>query len=154
MLNCHSLCILFIGTDHQQVQNVETMESTTRHGPVCIVEKNRKVEAPRNRNEGANFFDKEVPQNSKAEGIRFTNGADANLYEEVLKNVNIREDSLQGKRAQNPSSPIPSDEFVARYTSVHIFIKTLKFPYRFLSLTSNFIVHKVCIILYSTTRFT
>lgn len=150
------MCILFIGTDHQQVQNVETMESSTRHGPVCIVEKNKKVEAPRNRNEGANFFDKEVPQNSKAEGIRFTNGADANLYEDILQNVEIREDFIQGKRAQNPSSPIPSDEFVARYTHLHIyiFIKTLKFPYRFLSLTSNFIVPKVCIILYSTTRFT
>lgn len=133
MLNSHSLCILFIGTDHQQVQNVETMEYSRRYGPACIVDqKNRKVEAPRNKNNSANCLDKEEPQNSKAEGIQFKNGADANLYEEVLKNVDIREDYLHGKRAQNPSSPIPSDEFVPRYTHVHIFIKTLKFPYRFL----------------------
>lgn len=110
MLNCHSLCTLFIGTDQQQVQNVE---SSMRYGPVCIVDtKSRKVEAPRNGNEATKFPDKEESQISKTEGIQ----AEVNSHKEVLQNVNIwQEDFIQGKGAQNPSSPIPSDEFVAKY---------------------------------------
>lgn len=116
MLNCHSLCTLFIGTDHQQVQNVECSK---RHGTVCIVgTSRRKVEAPRNGSESTKVPDKEDPQISKTEGIQADNSR-----KKVLQNLDIRDDTLQdiwqdfieGKGAENPSSPIPSDEFVARY---------------------------------------
>lgn len=50
MLNCHSLCTLFIGTDHNPIQN----ERSKRYGPVCFVDmKSRKVEAPRNGKENS-----------------------------------------------------------------------------------------------------
>lgn len=55
---------------------------------------------------------------SKTEGIQADNSR-----KKVLQNLDIREDTLQdiwqdfieGKGAENPSSPIHSDEFVARY---------------------------------------
>lgn len=76
----------FQGTDHQQVQSVVTTE----------------------------FPDKD-PKNSKTE---------VDSHKEVLhldgvfeKNVNIwEEDFIQGKGAQNPSSPIPRDEFFPSVT--------------------------------------
>lgn len=94
MLNCHSLCTLFTGTDHQQVQNEE---SSKRHGTVCIVGmKSRKVEAPRNESD-------EDPQILTTQGI-----------EQFLRNVDIwHEDFIVG--TQNPSSHLPSEEFVPRY---------------------------------------
>lgn len=96
MLNCHSLCTLFTGTesDHQQVQNVEFPK---RYGPLCTLDiKSRKVEAPRNESD-------EDPQILTTQGI-----------EQFLRNVDIwHEDFIVG--TQNPSSQLPSEEFVPRY---------------------------------------
>lgn len=103
MFNCHSLCTLFIGTDHQQVQNEKFRK---RYGTLCIVdERSSKIEAPRNWKECTEFPVREDPE------------VNANI--EVLQNVTIQQDICQEdfiqEKTQNPSSHLPSEEFVPRY---------------------------------------
>lgn len=109
MLNCHSLCTLFIGTDHNPIQN----ERSKRYGPVCFVDmKSRKVEAPRNGKECTEFPLKEDPQISNTECFK----AEVNSNIGVLQTVTIRQDICQEENgAKNPSSHLPSEEFVPRY---------------------------------------
>lgn len=90
----------FQGTDHQQVQNEKFRK---RYGTFCIVdERSSKIEAPRNWKECTEFPVREDPE------------VNANI--EVLHNVTIQQDICQEdfiqEKTQNPSSHLPSEEFV------------------------------------------
>lgn len=85
------------------MQNVESLKT---YGTVCFVEQtSRKVEAPRNWKECTEFPVREDPE------------VNANI--EVLQNVTIQQDICQEdfiqEKTQNPSSHLPSEEFVPRY---------------------------------------
>lgn len=92
------------------MQNVESLKT---YGTVCFVEQtSRKVEAPRNWNECTKFPVREDPQISKSECFK----AEGNANIEVLQNVTNRQDICQEENGtQNPSSHLPSEEFVPRY---------------------------------------
>eukprot|EP00105_Crassostrea_gigas_P029252 XP_011451135.1 PREDICTED: uncharacterized protein LOC105344918 [Crassostrea gigas] len=92
--------------DHNPIQN----ERSKRYGPVCFVDmKSRKVEAPRNGKECTEFPLKEDPQISNTECLK----AEVNSNIGVLQTVTIRQDICQEENgAKNPSSHLPSEEFV------------------------------------------